>query len=309
MSERAGRKIAVLAGGPSCEREISLLSGRAVFDALYSKGYSVLMIDPDDGIAERLKKENVEMAFLALHGTFGEDGTIQRLLDEAGIPYTGCGARVSEIAFDKASAQRLYREAGVPVPDFQVLKKENSFEGLGQFPVVVKPAKGGSSVGISIVTDRQDFKRALEEAFRYSDTVLVEQYIQGRELTVGFLGEEALPVVEVIAQRKFYDYEAKYGNAGTRYEFPAKLSPKEEKAVVETARTAYQALGCDVMGRVDVILHGDGKPYVLEINTIPGLTAKSLLPKAAQARGIDFPGLCVRILELSWRKVEAWSSR
>lgn len=309
MSSRSGRRIAVLAGGPSCEREISLLSGRAVFDALAAKGYDVLMIDPDTGIADRLKKENADIAFIALHGSFGEDGTIQRILDQAGIPYTGCGAQTSEIAFDKARSQPRLREAGVRVPAFTVLARGASMPADARFPVFVKPAKAGSSVGISIAANEAELAEAIAGAFRFSDEVLLEEYIRGRELTVGFLGEEALPVVEVIAQRKFYDYEAKYGNAGTRYEFPAKLSAAEEKAVMDAARAAYAALGCDVMGRVDVILGADGKPYVLEINTIPGLTAKSLLPKAAQAKGIDFGGLCDRILELSRRKAEAWSSR
>ena len=309
MSGLLKKRIAVLAGGPSCEREISLLSGRAVFDALYSMDLSVFMLDPGADVAQKLKKENAQMAFLALHGTFGEDGTIQRILDEAGIPYTGPGARVSEIAFDKARTQRLFREAGIPVPEFRVLTKKDALPEWKKIPIVVKPSKAGSSVGISIVADRRDLGKALEEAFRYSDEVLAEQYIPGRELTVGFLGDEALPVVEVIAQRKFYDYEAKYGDAGTRYEFPARLGADEERTVVEAATAAYRVLGCDVMGRVDVILGEDGKPYVLEVNTIPGLTAKSLLPKAARARGIDFPDLCVRIIELSWRKAEVWSNR
>ncbi|MGH7198754.1 MAG: D-alanine--D-alanine ligase family protein [Candidatus Omnitrophota bacterium] len=311
MSEWSGRKIAVLAGGPSHEREISLLSGRAVFDALTSKGLSLFMLDPEGDVVEKLKKENVEMAFLALHGTFGEDGTIQRMLDEAGIPYTGPGARVSEIAFDKARTQTLFQKAGIRVPAFQILQKgeEAALRAPWEFPFVVKPSRAGSSVGISIVSDARDYEKACEEAFHYDDTVLVEQYIPGRELTVGFLGNEALPVVEVIAQRKFYDYEAKYNDPGTRYEFPARLSPREEKAVVEAASDAYRALGCEVMGRVDVILGGDGMPTVLEVNTIPGLTAKSLLPKAARASGINFPDLCVKIIEVSWRKAEAWSNR
>jgi len=296
----------VLAGGPSCEREISLISGRAVFDALTAKGLSVFMMDPLGDFMAELKCRDISVAFLALHGTFGEDGTIQRMLEEAGICYTGPGPRASELAFDKASTQRLLRDAGLTVPDFIVLEKGQKPPPVRPpFPFVVKPSKSGSSVGISIVSKEEDCERALSEAFRYSDNVLIEQYIEGRELTVGILGGEALPVGEIIAKRKFYDYEAKYKDSGTRYEFPAKLAPREAAELSEAALRVCRVLGCEIMARVDIILGTDGEPYVLEVNTIPGLTGKSLLPKAAQARGIDFPELCVKILELSlWRRDE-----
>ncbi len=305
-SRRSFGKIAVLAGGPSGEREVSLVSGQAVHDALKEKGYEVLLLDPAGDFIDVLKNENVSIAFNAVHGTFGEDGTLQRMLDEAGIAYTGDGPEVSEMAFDKARAQAVFAREGILVPENQILRDPSEAAKIcvDRFPVVVKPSKSGSSVGVTIVQKREDLADAFEEAFRYSDTVLVEEYVQGRELTVGFLGDQALPVVEVIPKDKFYDYRAKYKSSDTRYEFPAKLTPEETLAVQGAAQRAYKALGCEVMGRVDVILSGRDA-YVLEINTIPGLTGKSLLPKAAAASGIEFGDLCVRIMELSKQRVSA----
>ena len=310
----AFKKIVVLAGGPSCEREVSLVSGQAVYEALKSKGFSVFLIDPapfivggaapsNDGasLVAELRRQEASMAFIALHGVFGEDGTVQRLLEEAEIPYTGPGAQMSERAFDKSQAQEIFKRAGVRVPDFICVQKDSDAENF-KIPCVVKPAKAGSSVGITLVLEKKDLKSALTGAFQYSDTVLVDEYIQGRELTVGILGEEALPVVEIIPSRKFYDYEAKYGNSGTRYEFPAKLTPEQAEKVTVMALKAYQALQGEVLSRVDLLLDAKNDPYVLEVNTIPGLTGKSLLPKAAKAKGIDFPELCVRILELSFER-------
>lgn len=301
MPEWSEKRTAILAGGPSCEREISLISGRAVFDALSAKGFSAPLIDPVGNFLHELKTQNISWVFLALHGTFGEDGTIQRLLENEGIGYTGSGPVASELAFDKTKAQTLFKKSGLSVPKFQIIKKEDSRRFPESFPVpfVVKPARSGSSVGVSILTKEADYEKASCTAFQYSDEILLEEYVHGRELTVGILGGEALPIVEVIAQRKFYDYEAKYQDTGTRYEVPARLPLEQAKAVTEIALRAYKILGCEVMARVDIILGDGGRPVVLEINTIPGLTGKSLLPKAAKAEGIDFPDLCVKILELS----------
>ena len=309
MTNWRDKKVAVLAGGPSCEREISLISGNAVAEALTLKGIFVIRLDPVGDFLTVLKKEKPAMVFLALHGTFGEDGTIQKILEEEGIPYTGCGISASETAFDKAKAQALFKKAGICIPEFMVIERGKAIRPPTKFsfPLVVKPASSGSSVGVSIHSDIGNYIQAVVTAFQYSDAVLVERYIRGRELTVGFLAGQSLPVVEVIAKRAFYDYEAKYKESGTRYEFPALLSALEERVVTGIAARAYHALGCEVMARADIILREDGKPYMLEVNTIPGLTGKSLLPKAAQARGIDFPGLCVRILDLSaerWRRKE-----
>ena len=310
-------RIAVLAGGTSCEREISLLSGRNVMEALRSCGLPTLWVDPAPPTSQdaawrggvdaagdfmsQLKHHGTTLAFLALHGTFGEDGTVQRLLDAEGILYTGPGPRASELAFDKSQSQKIFKKAGVHVPDFAVYADILQVPAKPPFdlPVVVKPAKSGSSVGITIVSSIEDHAKALAEAFRYSDIILIEKFIPGRELTVSILGEEPLPIVEIIVQRKFYDYEAKYREAGTRYEVPAKLSRTEAEKVNAGAMSAYRALGCEMMSRADLILAENGHAYVLELNTIPGLTAKSLLPKAARQAGIDFPELCVRILTMA----------
>ena len=297
-------KVAVLAGGPSCEREVSLISGKAVYDALSELGYPVILVDAVGDFMTTLTDENVTFAFLALHGTFGEDGTVQRLLEQEGIAYTGPGPEASQLAFDKEAAQQTFEKAGVRIAPFIVLRSEDEAKKKPPFgfPTVVKPTKAGSSVGVTLVREASGYEKACREAFKYSDAVLVDRYIAGRELTVGILGEEPLPVVEVIAKREFYDYEAKYRDTETRYEFPAKLTEAERRVVVDEALKAYRALGGEVMGRVDLILGEDGLPYVLEINTIPGLTPKSLLPKAARAAGIHFPELCVKIMALSMAK-------
>ncbi|MBI3316023.1 MAG: D-alanine--D-alanine ligase [Candidatus Omnitrophica bacterium] len=298
MNLKKGR-IAVLAGGPSCEREISLISGQAVTEALKALGFSAVMLDPVDGFLDVLRREKIRVAFLALHGTFGEDGTVQKLLDRAGILYTGSSAAVSEMAFDKARSQVLFRKEGLRVPDHVFFKKGGrvTAEAILSWPCVVKPASSGSSVGVSLVPHKSGLEKAVFEAFDYSDTVIVESYIRGRELTVGILEEKPLPIVEIVAQREFYDYQAKYKDTGTRYLSPALLEPDLALEVTETALKAHRVLGCRGVSRVDIILGEDHKPYVLEVNTIPGLTPKSLLPKAARAAGIDFPALCVRILQ------------
>ena len=306
-----GEKIAVLAGGSSCEREVSLNSGKNVLEALKSKGLSALWVDAVGDFMAKLKEEKITLAFIALHGTFGEDGAVQRLLEKEGIAYTGPGPRASELAFDKAKTQTLFRAEGILIPEFFILSDVSQIPNKISldFPLVVKPAKSGSSIGVTILAKKVGYEEACREAFRYSDTVLVERFIAGRELTVGILGEQPLPVVEVIVQRKFYDYDAKYRDSGTRYEAPAKLSVSEAEKVTREAMRAYQALGCRMMSRVDVILAPDGKPYVLEVNTIPGLTSKSLLPKAAAAAGVDFPTLCVRILTMAVSERKGVSAR
>jgi D-alanine-D-alanine ligase len=314
IPDLSNEKIAVLAGGSSCEREISLLSGKNVFEALSARGLKTVLIDAGSDLLSQLKRERVTAAFIALHGSFGEDGTVQRLLESAGIPYTGPGPQASELAFDKSRSQRLFSANGIRVPDFEVYAdpKAVPVEPPMGYPVVVKPAKAGSSVGVSILRAPEGFAKAVESAFQYSDTILVDRFIQGRELTVGILGGQALPIVEIAAQRDFYDYEAKYGNAGTAYKVPAELSEEEAREVKRQALRAYRVLGCRMMSRVDLML-AEGKAYVLEVNTIPGLTSKSLLPKAAAQAGIDFPGLCVRILAMALTdrkaKEASWAAR
>lgn len=313
MNSLKDEKIVVLAGGPSCEREVSLVSGKAVHEALCSLGLSARLLDPVGDFIQDLKKDKVSLVFIALHGTFGEDGTVQRMLEEANIPYTGPGPLASESAFHKSKSQKIFKQAQIPVPEFYVMNREDfSASPVSRlaYPVVVKPSAGGSSVGVSIIFSENDFEKACHEAFRVSDDILVERYIKGRELTVGILDDKPLPVVEIVAQRSFYDYEAKYKDSGTRYETPAKIDDSTARLLSETALRAYRALGCEVMSRADFILGEDGGIYLLEMNTIPGLTGKSLLPKAAKAAGIDFPDLCVRILEHSLKKrLMTWSDR
>lgn len=307
-----GQKIAVLAGGPSSEREVSLKSGRAVHEALSGLGLDSRLVDPLEGFIPALKKMNCTAVFIALHGQFGEDGTVQGMLEEAGLVYTGSGVDASDKAFDKTKAQAIFRTHGLPTAESTVLRHPSDMEKISwSVPFVVKPAKAGSSVGISIVQDAQDAHRACREAFKHSDEVLVERYIHGRELTVGVLGDEALPVGEIVVQRPFYDYEAKYGDFGTRYDFPASLEENIAAKLRSLALRAHRALGCEVMSRVDFMLSGSGEPFILEVNSIPGLTDKSLLPKAAMAKGIDFPALCVKILDLSLQRArsQSWSSR
>ncbi len=306
-------RIAVLAGGTSCERDISLLSGQAVFEALSSQGLPVSLLDPARDFIDQLKKQRITVAFIALHGTFGEDGTVQRMLEEADISYTGPGPSASEAAFHKSKSQPILREAGIPVPEFVVVTKKDAPAASAlrmPLPVVVKPSAAGSSVGISIIFNEGELSEACEEAFRYSDEVLIERYVSGRELTVAILGDEPLPIVEVIVRRRFYDYEAKYHDPATRYECPAELDPVKARRVTEMALRAHRALGCEILSRADVVLGEEGNAYLLELNTVPGLTGKSLLPKAAKASGVDFSDLCVRILELSLKKRRvSWSGR
>jgi D-alanine-D-alanine ligase len=294
-------KIAVLAGGPSCEREISLISGKAVYDSLQQQGFTVLWVDAVGDFMRTLKEESVDLAFIALHGAFGEDGSVQKLLEKEGIAYTGPGVAMSERAFDKSKAQILFDQKGVRVPKFTILRSLPSPTAapVCGLPCFVKPAQAGSSVGVSFVKQADEYYPALKKAFEYSDVVIVDEYVRGRELTVGILGDKALPIVEVVPKREFYDYEAKYGESGTEYIFPAKLTTQEAGLVSDMAIRAYQALGGEVMSRVDLILSQKGEPFVLEINTIPGLTPKSLLPKAAKACGLNFDQLCARIIDLS----------
>ena len=212
-------KIVVLAGGSSCEREVSLVSGKAVYDALISRGLDVRLLDPTGDLIGELKKNQCTLVFIALHGTFGEDGTVQQLLEDNGFAYTGPGVEASRLAFDKAKTQTLLSREGIPVPDFKILTEATSYDAglFGALPLVVKPSQSGSSVGISIVREPGDFEKACREALKFSSSILVERYIPGRELTVSILDDAPLPIVEIIPNRPFYDYEAKYKYTGTTY--------------------------------------------------------------------------------------------
>jgi D-alanine-D-alanine ligase len=303
-------KVAVLKGGRSLERGVSLRSGARVEDALERLGHEPLALDVGPDLVERLGAERPDVAFVAMHGVGGEDGTAQELLEILGIPFTGPGVAACARCMDKVLAKHAMREAGLPTPDWFAFN-ETAFkelgaadalgrleEGLG-FPLVVKPSRGGSSLGVKFAASAGEVPQALVSAFSYDERVLLERFVEGRELAVSVLGDEALPVVEAIpAAGDRYDFEARYEIGRTSFVCPAELSDEERVAVVEVALGTYRALGCAGFARVDLILAADG-PQVLEANAIPGLTDTSLLPQAAEAAGMSFEHLVERILDLA----------
>lgn len=303
----AGLKVAVLMGGISQEREVSLRSGQAVAEGLKEAGHSVIPIVVNDTRVEELDRWDVDLAFVALHGHFGEDGGIQSLLEAKGIPYTGSGVSASKRAINKVESKKVFSTRGLSTPNFIVLRRheslrpEHAISRLGKlsFPLVVKPACNGSSVGVTIVKVIEGLVPALEAAFRYEDTVLLEEYIAGRELTVGVLGEEALPVIEIRPSREFYDFEAKYKDTNTCYILCPGLPGGVYQEAQDIALKAHKALGCSDFSRVDMMCDELGSLYLLEVNTIPGFTERSLLPKAAQATGMSFSQLCNKIVGLA----------
>ena len=294
-----GKKIAVLCGGPSSEREVSLRSGSAVANALRLLGADAFEIDVRDG-KFRLPT-GTELAFNALHGAFGEDGTIQAILDERGIPYTGEGEAGSRLAFDKIESKRRFVDCGVPTAPYVTLEK-GEIPNL-PLPYVVKVPCQGSSVGVYLVKAMSERDAALEKAFAQSDSILVEAFVSGRELTVGVLGENVLPIIEIRPRGGFYSYENKYTwtNRGgaAEHECPARLNRREKALVESAALAAHRSLELEIYSRVDVILDANREPQVLEVNTIPGMTETSLLPEAAAAAGISMSQLCEFIVQLS----------
>jgi D-alanine-D-alanine ligase len=302
-------RVAVLAGGSSLEREVSRRSGARVEDALRSLGHDVTVIDPGADLVARLGSERPDVAFIALHGPGGEDGTVQELLEILGIPHTGPGVAACMRCMDKVLAKHEVRAAGVPTPDWAAFNA-TAFRSLGAadaleeiearlgFPLVVKPASQGSSLGVNFAAARGDVPGALVAAFSYDDRVLLERYVQGRELAVGILDGEPLPVVEAIPNEEdFFNFEARYEIGRTTYVCPAELPKREAREVREAARLTYEALGCTGFARVDLMLPEGGPPQVLEVNAIPGLTDTSLFPMAAETAGMSFEDLVGRIVE------------
>ncbi len=292
------KKIAVFKGGPSKEREVSLRTGSAIAEALRTKGYEIEEVDIRG--SEWIVSPDIQFVFIALHGTFGEDGQIQHLLDQRGIPYTGCGAKASELAFDKEKSKACFKISQVPTPEGESLQ-EGERTSL-HAPLVFKPACEGSSIGLEMVHREEEIEAAFRRACQYGKIILAEKMIQGRELTVGVLDGTPLPIVEICPKTGTYDYQTKYTVGSSEYSCPAALSEKTTLAVQAAAQKAYNALGCEVYARVDVLIDREENPWVLEVNTIPGMTETSLLPKAAKAAGIEFPELCERILLLSEKK-------
>jgi len=309
-------KVAVLKGGRSLERGVSLRSGARVEDALERLGHEVVALDVGGDLVKRLEAERPDVAFVAMHGVGGEDGTAQELLEILGIPFTGPGAAACARCMDKSQAKSAIREAGLPTPDWfafsqTAFRELGAADALGRleqnlgFPLVVKPSRGGSSLGVKFAAGASEVPQALVSAFSYDDRVLLERFVAGRELAVSVLGGEALPVVEAIPTGgDSYDFEARYEIGRTRFVCPAELSDEQSAAVTEAALATYRALGCSGFARVDLILDQSG-PQILEANAIPGLTDTSLLPQAAEAAGMSFEQLVARILELALEPVAA----
>lgn len=293
MAERKFSKVAVLKGGISSEREISLKSGSAIAQGLRDGGYDVTEVDIQ---SEQFQiPEGIEAVFVALHGKFGEDGGIQQRLTEMKVPFTGSGAESSRISFDKVLTRKVLSENGIPVAAGEVVSSSRDWK--IDVPLVVKPPREGSSVGCHLVFEASECEAAFADAVTYSADVLVEEYIPGRELTVGVVNGQVLPVVEIIPEAEWYDFEAKYVSGDTNYVCPAELEPEVAAELQSIAFQTFQALEAETFGRVDFRLSPENQPYVLELNAIPGFTASSLLPKAAQAAGIGFSELCCSILE------------
>ncbi len=287
--------LAVLMGGPGSEREISLRSGAAVAHALREGGYRVSEVDVHG--AEFALPEDTGLCFLMMHGTFGEDGQIQAILERRGIPYTGEGEAASRVAFDKLESKKLFAQAGVSTPRWEVLRAGQ--QPVLSLPVVVKAPREGSSVGVHLVREPAQLEGALADCLALDREILVEELVEGRELTVGVVGDQATAVVEIRPHEGFYDYAHKYTKGASEYFCPAPLNEAETRLVQETALAAHRALGLKVYSRVDILLRADGIPFVLEANTIPGMTETSLLPKAAAVAGLSFLGLCEKIARLS----------
>jgi D-alanine-D-alanine ligase len=301
------KRIGVLAGGTSAEREISLRSGNAIYKALLNRGYNAVFIDAADNLCESLKKSSVEIVFIALHGGHGENGAVQGLLEVMDIPYTGSGILASALAMDKEASKKVFLYHDIPVAPFIVINREQLDKKINpQFittivdfplPWVVKPVREGSSIGVSIVKSEDDIADALKEAFSYDRKVIIEKYIKGKEIHIGILGQTVLGGVEVRPSKEFYNYEAKYTSGLTDYILPPEIDDSAYDTLKDMALKAHNALCCRGATRIDFILDAFNMPYILEVNTIPGMTETSLLPKIAKLAGMDFPDLIEEILK------------
>ncbi len=301
MNALAEKKIAVLMGGPGPEREVSLATGRGVAKALHSLGAEVADVDVRDADFEL--PDNVELAFICLHGTFGEDGQVQEILENRGVAYTGEGVEESRLAFDKIRSKEKFRAAHVATPYWQVITPAQ--RPTIPIPIVIKTPRQGSTVGVYIVKNEREIESAIAGAVQYDNELLVEKFISGRELTVGILGDLALPILEIIPKGGFYDFTNKYpflnpsAGGGAQHVCPAQIPAEQTRAIQDLALRAHRSLDLRVYSRVDIILPEDGEATVLEVNTVPGMTEASLLPEAAAAAGINYAELCARIIQLS----------
>jgi D-alanine-D-alanine ligase len=303
------KKIGVMMGGLSREREISLRTGKAILRALTEKGYQASAIDVGQEIAETLIKEKIDIAFIALHGRFGEDGTIQGMLELMRIPYTGSGVLASALALHKIMAKKFFLCENIPTPTYEVFLREEIEKNPPKtaslpLPLVVKPAREGSTIGVSIVRKEEELVPALKEAGKYDEEILVEEFMKGKEITVGILEDIPLPIIEIAPKSGFYDYHSKYTKGETEYIIPARIPREKYLYAQEVSLKAFQVLGCSGCARVDLMTDEDGNPFVIDVNTMPGMTETSLIPKAAGYAGISFEDLVERILLRASLKME-----
>lgn len=308
------KKVAVLLGGRSSEREISIKSGRQISKALAESGYLVQEIDPSENLVRSLEEFSPDVVFIALHGKYGEDGTIQGLLEMLGLVYTGSGVLASALAMDKVMTKKILMYEGIATPPFYVFSEErlgerereeeitNAVAQIG-LPMVIKPARQGSTIGVSVAYNNDDLERAINEALRYDTKIFAEKFIEGVEVTASVLGSTqpmVLPLIEIVTETGFYDYTAKYSKGLSHHIIPARISTQAAKKVEELALKTFKALDCRQFARVDFIVGKDDTPYVLEVNTIPGMTELSLFPDAARAAGISFSQLVSRLVDEAW---------
>ncbi len=293
-------KVAVLMGGPSAEREISLISGRAVLEALRSKGVDAHAFDPAQRSLFDLKSEGFARVFIALHGRFGEDGTVQGALEVLGVPYTGSGVMASAVAMDKWRTKLIWDASGIPTPRFAMINSSTAWDKVLELlglPLIVKPAREGSTIGLTKVLTASDLVPAYQLAAKFDELVIAEEFIAGQELTASILGEHALPLVRIEAPEGNYDYQNKYFTDAVKYHCPAGVRPDLEDEIRAVALKSFRVLGCRGWGRADVMMRPDGSYSFLEMNTSPGMTGHSLVPIAARAAGLSYPDLCVKILQ------------
>ncbi|MFZ5591446.1 MAG: D-alanine--D-alanine ligase [Bacillota bacterium] len=307
-------RIGVLMGGKSAEREVSLRTGQAVYNALLQKGYDAVQIDVDDHIVDSLRKERVGLAFIALHGPGGEDGTIQGLLEILGIPYTGPGVLPSAICMDKITTKKILVYEGLPTPRFIIAKRREyqekglsnillRMQGIVSLPVVVKAPRQGSTIGVTFVRQQAELPVALEEAFKYGAEALIEEMIDGIEVTAAVMGNGqpvALPLIEIVSKTGVYDYQAKYTVGMSEHIIPPRLPEDVQQRIKHLAESVYAALDCRGVVRVDFMVNKDNRPYILEVNTIPGMTETSLVPDAARAAGMEFADLVEKLAISAW---------
>lgn len=291
------KKIGVLCGGTSSEREISLKSGKAVYDAIKKLGFNVVLIDVDKNIAQELIKKKIDVAYVTLHGPMGEDGTIQGMLEIMKIPYTGCGVFSSSASMDKIISKKLFEYAGIPTPKWLAVDKKTKQTKSLSYPAVVKPATQGSAIGISIVKNKKEYDKALNLAFKYDCRILVEKYVKGTEITVSVLNGKALPVIEIIPDGKFYDFKSKYTVGKSKHLIPPRLPKNIILQAQKIGEKVYSEFLCKGTCRVDMIVDKNNQIWVLETNTLPGMTETSLFPDSARASGMSFEKLVLEILK------------